>query len=236
VSKRFGAWLVVVPVLALSVVAFAPPAVQAADIVGRGSVGGNLGGMKFLTGDDFGEGNVRFIGQAVFKYNFTSGLAGVLESGWGWNAYPNDIVGVDDTLATVVPTTLGLEFRKQKGEGHLWPHVGVGVGLYSLGVKDSFRTYAYAKDGTERLNWTKPGIYGKVGVEYLFDKGVSLNWDFVYHMIFAEDSSRFDKWGNQNTSFGEFRMGANYYFTIKQPSAAPPEEKKAEEKQAEESE
>ncbi len=228
-SKRFGAWLVVIPLLALSVVALAPPVVQAADIVGRGSVGGSLGGMKFLSGQDFKNGNVRFIGQAVFKYNFTSSLAGVMESGWGWNAYPNDVSGVDDTLATVVPTTFGIEYRKQRGESHIWPHVGVGAGLYTLSVKDSFRTYAFAEGRTERLNWTKPGIYGKVGAEYLFDKGVSLNWDFLYHMIFAKDTSRFDMWGNQNTSFGEFRMGVNYYFTIKQPSAAPPEAPKAEE-------
>lgn len=225
-SKRFGAWLVVIPALTLLVAAFAPPAADAADIVGRGSVGGSLGGMKFLGGDDFGEGNVRFIGQAVFKYNFSKSLAGVLESGWGWNAYPNDIAGVDDTLTTVVPTTLGLELRRQYGESHFWPHVGAGLGLYSLSVKDSFRSYAYSNQGTERLNWTSPGLYGKLGVEYLFDKGVSINWDFAYHMIFSEDSARFDKWGNQNTSFGEFRMGANYYFTIKQPSAAPPAEKK----------
>ncbi len=226
-SNRFGAWLVVVPMLALSVAALAPPEVQAADIVGRGSVGGSLGGMKFLNGQDFGNGNVRFIGQAVFKYNFSTGLAGVMESGWGWNAYPNNVSGVDDTLATVIPTTFGIEFRKQRGESHIWPHVGVGAGLYSLSVKDSFRSYAFAKSGTERLNWTKPGIYGKVGAEYLFDKPVSLNWDFLYHVIFAKDTSRFDMWGNQNTSFGEFRMGVNYYFTIKQPGAAPPEEPKA---------
>ncbi len=228
-SKRFGAWLVVLPVLALLAASLAPPAALAADIVGRGSVGGSLGGMKFLGGDDFGEGSVRFIGQAVFKYNFSRSLAGVLESGWGWNAYPTSEEGVDDTLATVVPTTLGIEYRWQQGQGHLWPHLAAGAGLYTLGVKDSFRTYAYASEGTERLNWTSPGLYGKVGVEYLFDNGVSMNWDFLYHTIFSEDSDRFDKWGDQSTSFAEFRMGASYYFTIKEPGPATTEEEPAEE-------
>jgi hypothetical protein len=212
------------------VTALAPPSALAADIVGRGSVGGSLGGMKFLSGQDFKNGNVRFIGQAVFKYNFTASLAGVVESGWGWNAYPNDTPGVEDTLTTVIPTTFGIEYRKHHRQSHIWPHVGAGFGFYTLGVKDTYRTYAYASQGTERLVWTKPGIYGKVGMEYLFDKGVSINWDFLYHTIFAKDAAKFDRWGNQNTSFGEFRMGANYYFTIKRPSAAPPvKEKPAEE-------
>jgi hypothetical protein len=227
--KRFGSLPVpCVPVSALLValvgLALLAPVTEAADIVGRGSVGGSLGGMKFLSGSDFGNGNVRFIGQAVFKYNFTGHLAGEVESGWGWNAYPG-ATNDTDTLATVIPTIFGLEYRWNPTGGRIWPHVGGGGGFYSLGVKDTYRTWAYAKNGTERLTWTSLGLYGKVGAEYLFPNAVSINLDFLYHTIFSKDTSRFpDKWGNQNTSFAEFRLGANYYFTLKGYSPAPSKE------------
>ncbi len=215
--KRSGILLA----LALSL-ATAAGSAQAADIVGRGSIGGNVGGMQFLSGNDFGNGKARFIFQAAFKYNFSDHLAAELESGWGWNSYKKDDT---DTLATVVPTTLGLEYRMKYGETRIWPHVGAGLGLYSLGVKNTYRTWAYAGNGTERLTWTSPGAYGKVGAEYLFPAGVSINLDFLIHTIFSKDTSRFpDKWGNQNTSFAEARLGVNYYFTLKGYQPGPGEE------------
>ena len=201
--------------LALGFVLLAAPVVQAADIVGRGSIGGSLGGMKFLSGDDFGEGEVRFIGQAVFKYNLSDHLAAVVESGWGWNAYP-DNRPEKDTLATVIPTTFGLEYRSRLGQSNIWAHLGAGGGFYALGVKDSYRTWAHDGDTNAKLTWTSPGFYGKLGGEYLFDNAVSINVDFLYHAVFSNDEDRFPmRWGNQNTSFGEFRVGANYYFTLR---------------------
>lgn len=199
-------------------------AAQAADIVGRGSVGASGGGMLFLSGEDFGEGEARLIGQVVFKYNFSSHLAGVIESGYGWNAYPDEREDAD-TLAVVVPTTLGLEYRWRLGETKLWPNFGAGAGLYSLGVKDSFRSWARANNDRERLTWTSPGLYGKLGAEVLFDNAVSISFGALYHQIFSKDEEKFpDKWGNQNTSFAEVRLGVNYYFTLKSAGPAPPGE------------
>ncbi len=230
--KRFG----ILPVAGAAVLAAfmlgAPAAsrtAQAADIVGRGSIGGNVGGMKFLTGHEFKHGQPRFLFQAVFKYNFTDHLAGVVESGWGWNAYDVRLVGdgiaVDTTfLATVVPTTFGIEYRTNAGGGPIWTHFGAGAGFYSLGVKDSFRTWARADSSRERLTWTSPGLYGKIGAEYLFQNAASINVDFLYHTIFSKNADRFPEWwGNQNTSFAEFRIGANYYFTLKRQGPAPDE-------------
>lgn len=215
-SKRFG----IVLVIAAAVLSAVPAG--AADIVGRGSLGVSGGAMLFTSGDQFGEGSARPIGHVMFKYNFTGSLAAVLESGFGWNAYTE---GDQDTLATVIPSTLGLEFRKNMGGKDLWPHLGFGGGLYSLGVKDTYRSWAYGNDGRERLTWTSFGVYGKVGSELLFDNGVSMNLDFLYHQIFSEDLDRFpDRWGNQNTAFIEARLGVNYYFTLKSASPAPPGE------------
>jgi hypothetical protein len=222
-------------------------AAQAADIVGRASFGVSGGAMTFLSGSDYSAGGLkrtRPVGQFVFKYNFSSKLAGVLESGYGWNSY-GDVDLNTDTLAVVIPTTIGLEYRFRAGESKLWPHAAVGGGIYSLGIKDSYRTWAEAGDGTDRLTWSSPGMYGKLGTEYLFDDGVSLNFDFLFHAIFSKDDkytftpvdpgdpnydpneeaarARYSNtWGVQNTSFAEFRIGVNYYFTIKKTSAAPP--------------
>jgi opacity protein-like surface antigen len=196
-------------------------AVEAADIVGRGSVGASGGGILFLTGDEFGDGSPRLIGQVVFKYNFSDHLAGVVESGYGWNAYEG--TGDEDTLVVVIPTTAGLEYRWRFRETKIWPHLGAGAGLYALGVKDSYRTWATGNDGRERLTWTSPGLYGKLGAEFLFDNAVSINLDFLFHQIFSKDEEKYpDKWGNQNTSFGEVRLGVNYYFTLKSSGPAPP--------------
>lgn len=217
-NKRLGI------ILSMAVLATAASAASAADIVGRGSIGLSGGAMLFTSGAQFGNGNsARPIGQVVFKYNFSNRLAGVLESGFGWNAYRNDAGTKDDTLATVIPTTLGLEYRTRYGETQLWPHLGVGAGMYALGVKDTYRTWASANNGTERLTWSSPGIYGRLGGEYLFSNGVSINLDVLYHQIFSKDLSRYpDRWGNQNTSFAEVRLGVNYYFTLKQAGPAPP--------------
>lgn len=210
--------------------------VEGADIVGRGSIGASGGAMLFTTGTNYasdGLGRARPIGHAVIKYNFTSRLAGVLESGYGWNSY-GETENNTDTIAVVVPTTLGVEYRLRAGNTKIWPHTALGIGLYSLGIKDSYRTWAEAGDNAERLTWTKPGWYGKLGAEYLFDNGVSINADVLLHRILAKDD-KFETtqpggdpdlsntWGTEQTSFAEFRIGVNYYFTINKSEPAPPE-------------
>jgi hypothetical protein len=222
-------------------------AAHAADIVGRASFGVSGGAMTYLSGSNYTAGGLkrtRPIGQFIFKYNFTSKLAGVVETGYGWNSYGKVDLSTD-TLAVVIPTTFGVEYRMHAGESKLWPHAAIGGGIYALGIKDSYRTWAEAGNDTERLTWSSPGFYAKVGTELLFDDGVSMNFDLLYHTIFSKDSKytftpvspndpNYDPnqeamrapysntWGVQNTSFAEFRIGVNYYFTIKKTSAAPP--------------
>ncbi len=215
--KRLGR-LLVVPVLLM-----AATTVHASDIVGKGSLGGSVGAMKFISGEQWCDGSTRFILQAMFKYNFSGHLAGVLESGWGWNNYDTSDRADKDTLATVVPTTLGLEYRWQWGGAKFWPHLAVGGGFYVLGIKDGPDDWAFASNGTEKLTWVAPGLYGKLGGEILFDNHIAINTDFLYHAIFSQED-RFDAWGNTNTSFVEFRVGLNYYFTLKDSGPAPPSE------------
>jgi len=201
---------------AVAAVLLSASSARAVDLVGRGSIGASAGIMKFYTGQDFKQGELRFIGQVLFKYNFSEHWATEVSSGWGWNAYPIPNTD-DDTLAVVVPTTLGFEYRDRLGEASpLLGHAAAGGGIYFLGVKDTYRTWAQTPDGTQTLKWMSPGLYGKVGGEYLWDNGVSMNLDFLMHYIFSDDSERFPSgWGNQNTGFWEFRLGVNYYFNIK---------------------
>mgnify|MGYP002624203800 CR=1 FL=1 len=187
---------------------------EAVELAGRGSIGGSAGMMRFLSGEQLGESpKPRFMLQASFKYNVTDAWSAVVETGWGWNAYDSGTEGVDDTLATVIPTTIGVQYRMNLEESILHPNVGAGIGLYSLGVKDTFNSWAYANQGTQKLTWTKPGMYLRGGVEWIFSNGAAVNMDLAWHMILSNDD-RFDRWGNQNTSFAQFRVGASYYFAL----------------------
>jgi hypothetical protein len=239
-----GAWIAVWTASALA--AQAPEetvpldTTESIDITGRGSIGASGGGMLFFHGGNFGnEGlsKTRLIGQAVFKYNFTPSLAGVAEMGWGWNTYT---AGAEDTIAVIVPITLGVEYRRHVG-GKFWPHAALGGGLYWMGIKDTPDSYASAGDADKELKWTSPGVYGKVGTEYLFNSGVSINFDLLLHHAFSKNeeflytgnnpaSPLNNRWGLQDVSFGELRLGVNYYFAFKHQEApapqSPPEQKK----------
>lgn len=205
--------------------------VETVDITGRGSIGAAGGGMLFLTGGPFESGGIsqtRLIGQAMFKYVFTPSISGVAEFGWGWNTY-SDME--PDTIAVVVPVTLGVEYRRHMG-GKFWPHAAVGGGFYWIGIKDTPDSYASAGDDAKKLKWWSPGLYGKIGTEYLFSSGVSINFDFLLHRVFSSneeyaytrgipDDPLNNDWGLQNTMFGELRLGVNYYFAFKSEEAAP---------------
>lgn len=177
-------------------------------------MGASAGMMSFLSGEQFGNNpSPRFIFQASFKYNITNAWTIVAESGWGWNAYASNEEGVNDTLATVIPTTFGAQYRTRYKETIIYPNLGAGVGLYSMGVKDGYNSWAYANQGTEKLTWTKPGFYLKGGLEWIFSDFAAINIDVAWHMIMASDD-RFDRWGNQNTSFAQLRVGGSYYFSL----------------------
>jgi hypothetical protein len=230
---------------------------SAADVLDKASIGASAGIMNFLTGDNYNETTPRGIGQVVFKYNFHPKWAAVLESGWGWADFPDPYEELEaDTLVTVIPTTLGLEYRSRWKESSIWPHVAAGVGFYGLGVKDTYRSWAQAGDKVETLTWVSPGFYGKVGGEYLFDSGVAVNLDILYHAIISKDVSKYgyyyragdendpervnlsNTWGVTNTSFGQFRIGINYYFEPKATYRVPegPEEGEEPEPMSEEPE
>ena len=194
----------------------AATAVPAQDLSGKGGVGGSVGIMKYYAGEDWKNGSLRFIGQAVFKYHVTNSWGIALEGGGGWNN--NGGTGPSDTLSVVYPFTLGAFYRFQAGSSTFWPSFGGGVGLYALGIKDSPNTWARevgpgSQETNERLTWQAPGLYGRAGGEFMFSDSFSCNIDALLHYVFAKDD-RFTRFGNSNTGFFQARIGLNYYFSV----------------------
>jgi hypothetical protein len=91
----------------------------------------------------------------------------------------------------VVPTTLGAEWRTRYRETKLWFHLAGGGGFYFLGVKDTYNTWARAGDKIEELTWFSPGLYGKIGGEWVLDSGLAVNLDFLFHAIFSKDEETY---------------------------------------------
>ena len=200
---------------------------EAKGLDGRGGIGGNAGIMKFVSGEDWKDGSARFILQVAFKYNISEHWAVTLESGWGWNNYgaasdvlidPADSTSTDDVLGQVIPSTLGIQYRFQMGDTEWWPAFGLGGGLYAMGVKDTPNSWAENPDTGARLTWTKPGFFGKMGVERMFGNTASMNFDLLGHYVLAENedliSPGFDRFVGDNLAFVEFRVGANFYFNV----------------------
>jgi hypothetical protein len=201
---------------------------RAAGVKGKGGVGGSAGVMKFLSGEEWKDGGMRFMLQAVFKYHITESWGVVLESGWGWNNYGTDPADVppsdslsttSDILVQVIPTTLGVQYRLG-GPDAIWaPTIGAGGGLYALGVKNSPNGWAENPVSGDRLTWTAGGIYGRLGLERMFSESASMNFDVLGHMVFSKNeelqgNTGFTRFIGDNTAFFQFRVGANYYFGV----------------------
>jgi len=191
------------------------PAALAEGVAHTGGVGGSLGLLKFVAGDDWKDGSMRFSGQAVFKYHITDAWGITLEGGAGWNNMGG--TGPQDTLAVVYPFTLGGQYRFHAGDTPFFPTIGAGIGIYSLGIKDTPSSWAEetgpgTQNTGERLNWIAPGFFGRVGTEYMFTDTVAMHFDALFHYVASEDD-RFTRFG-ENMAFIQFRVGVNYYFGV----------------------
>ena len=63
-----------------------------------------------------------------------------------------------DTLATVIPTTLGIEYRTRYGETSVWPHIGAAAGLVGF-LQMSFAATTSQVVGAGQGDWTNFGFY-----------------------------------------------------------------------------
>ena len=215
----------IVAALTVSILILGTTAVPAQEIAGKGSMGASAGVIKYNAGDDWSDGSSRLSGQASFRYGLNNSWSLQLEAGGAWNnnGAPVDAAqdGGNDILTVVFPATLGLLYRTQLSDTNFYPHLGIGAGFYRMGVKDSYRHYADAPATGETMLWTSFGGYGKIGTDYFFTDSVSMNFDFVYTQIGADEGDRYQpspddisRFTDENVSYLQFRTGVNYFFNL----------------------
>ena len=172
----------------------------------RATVGAAGGLMRFTADEDMStDAQMRPIGNLVFQYVSAFGLDAVLDAGFGWNAYKDN----PDTLTTVWPFTLGLQYRF--GGGSLVPRLGFGGGLYVISVLRN-RQVSLDPISRARMRTTHPGIYGALGIEKFRTEKMSYTFEVLGHYIFSEDLEKFKSGFAQNDQFFEVRAGIHYYF------------------------
>jgi hypothetical protein len=182
-----------------------------ADVTGRASITSALGTFTFIS-DEYMNGNAldgnaqpRFYGQMGFGYAFKPYLAAAANAGFGWEAYSFS----EDRLVTIVPVTVGAEYRL--GTGKYVPRAGAGIGLYHWSVLEDRRVL---KDAVTRdpLTRTDFGIYGLVGVDYFAIPNIAVSLDVEGHRIFSEDEEAFPSGYALNDDMLMLKLGVKYFF------------------------
>lgn len=183
-----------------------------ADVTGRAFIGSSLGTFTFIS-DEYMNGNAldsdvkpRLYGQMGFGYAFKPYLVASTHAGFGWTAYSFD----EDRLVTVVPITVGAEYRL--GTGRYVPRAGAGIGLYHWTVLHDRRVL---KDAVtrEELRRNDFGIYGLVGVDYFATPSIAVSFDVSGHRVFSEDEDAFRAGYALNDDILMFRVGIKYFFS-----------------------
>jgi hypothetical protein len=201
--------------------ALLPAASQAGigtELNGMGSFGISLGGMNWLAdadartfdGDAHGEGGTaqpRLIGKAVFRYRLNTNWLIALESGFGWNSYPDS----DDLVLWVIPTTVGLERRFRDISGFTTSFL-FGAGVYVWGQR---RHGEFLLDAVTQRDYhaADPGLFGGLVAETHIAAHVTFTGMVAAHYIYSAHKDDFkDRLGGDDV-FAEMRLGVNYYFS-----------------------
>jgi len=205
--RIFVAWFAVLSIAAACLAG--PSAAQ--DLDGKGSVGAS-GGLVLITGDkDLSrKAQPRLLGHFDLRYVMHPRLAVHGTFGRGWNSYS----GRADTLTIIEPITFGLEYRHVMDQRPRYlPHVGAGVGVYSMWVRKSLKVTRdpITLENRHTVDW---GMNVTGGLEYFMTRSVTVNYDFVWHKIFSADMKDFPSEFGGDDSFIQFVIGVNYYFSM----------------------
>lgn len=188
-----------------------PGFAQEVELKGRGSIGASGGLMLFTADQDMSDGaQPRLLGHFNMKYVINQRFAVSGTFGRGWNSY----AGRGDTLTVVEPVTVGVEYRHifEQWPRYL-PHAGVGVGMYSMYIRDYLTTTKdpLTLERRHTLNW---GMNVGFGLEYFMTRTITVNYDFVWHHIFSENKDDFVAGFGEDDSYVQFVVGVNYYFSL----------------------
>jgi hypothetical protein len=182
------------------------------ELNGLGSFGISLGTMRWWADGDArsfqGQGAVpRLMGKAVFRYRVSTDWLVAMESGFGWNGYPES----NDVTTWVIPSTLGLERRLRDVAGAT-TSLCFGAGAYVWGRWEQGSTM---NDPVSHraLRALDPGLYGGLAGETHLSQHVTCAAHFTVHGILATHPSRFRGELEGTKLFTELRLGVNYYFS-----------------------
>lgn len=196
-------------------------------LAGKGSIGGAIGVMRYLSNPDFKDGSsTRPTFRAMARYAWENHFTSTLEAGYGWNSRGEggDYRGPDTTgtLMVVTPITFGLDYRIQGANPKLLPHVGVGIGAYPFTIRSGRERISKDRVNYNPRRHTAPGGYGKVGLEFLALPSMVLNADVLYHYVAMSDATKYPGgYFDKSVSFAEVRVGMSYYFTIRSTGPNP---------------
>lgn len=184
---------------------------------GMGSFGVSLGVMQWLAdsdarefdGDEYGDGGtaqIRPIGKMVFRYRFSGIWVLSVETGYGWNSYPDS----DDLVLSVIPATVGLERRI--GEiSAATASLCFGAGVYVWAQRRGGEFLIDAETYKD-YHAADPGAYAGLAGEFHVSDHVTVMTQLTGNFIYSAHSNDFkDRLGGDHV-FVDLRIGVNCYF------------------------
>ncbi len=193
------------------------------------SFGISVGAMRWLAdgdaadypGDTHGPGGaaqLRPAGRAAFRYRFSRTWAMSVESGFGWNSYPES----DNLVLWAIPLTFGAERRVGEVMGATTSFC-FGGGIYVWGLR---RGGTFIKDARTQQNYHAgdPGGYvglmGEFPVSRVLTAIVQTTGNFIYS-AHADDFE--DRFGGSDF-YMDLRVGLHYYFSTREGLVHTPKE------------
>ncbi len=188
------------------------------DLNNMGSFGISLGGMQFFAdsdareyaGDEYGPGGsaqLRPIGKAMFRYRWSQTWALAVETGFGWNSYPDS----DDLVLRVIPLTIGLERRIRDISGAA-VSACFGGGVYVWGLS---REGEYLIDAETQQDYhtADPGLYLGLAGEFHVAPFLTMMGQLTANYIYSAHSNDFRASLGGDDIYADFRIGLHYYFS-----------------------
>jgi Outer membrane protein beta-barrel domain len=217
-------------------------AADAAEITGRKMIGGSVGTSLMIGDWEYRtHARPRLTGDAMFKYGLRPRWAVVGTFGYGWNSYTDEELWLSsedfadvrveqglgpepvEKVAVVAPFTVGGEYRF--GQDAWVPYVGAGFGVYQLNLYFDGRVAEDPRTLADHRTYNF-GLYGRAGIEQFLSESVSLDYEALLHVLFAEEREKFplpngadlSKYGDDFHAYGgdaqfvQIRLGLRYYW------------------------
>jgi hypothetical protein len=185
------------------------------------SFGLSLGMMKWLAdedaadypGDASGPGGAaqpRLAGRAAFRYRFNSKWVMAVETGFGWNGYPDS----DNLVLWAIPVTVGAERRVGEVLGAT-TSACFGGGVYIWGLR---RDGIFIKDAVTQQDYhaADPGVYVGLEGEFPVSRSLTMFLQTTGNFIYSAHSDDFkDRFGGDDF-YVDLRIGVHYYFSTRE--------------------